>query len=69
MCMMEILGPPPVEVVQIAGKRDKYFNKNYEPKEMINSRGRKRYPNSKDLRSILKNADEGFIKLIEQCIN
>ena len=69
MCMMEILGPPPIEVVQIAGKRDSYFDKNYQPKGMVNSRGRKRYPNSKDIRAILKDADEGFINLIEQCIN
>lgn len=69
MCMIEILGPPPAEVVQIASKRDCYFDKSYQPKESVNSRGRKRYPNTKDLRTILKGADEGLIKLIEECVN
>ena len=68
MCMMEILGAPPVEMVQISSKRDSYFDKNYSPKENPNSRGRKRYPNSKELRNILKGAEEGLIKLIEQCV-
>lgn len=68
MCIIEILGPPPVEVVQIASKRDIYFDKNYCPKEMTNSRGRKRYPKSKEIRNILKGADEGLISLIEQCV-
>jgi len=67
-CMMEILGPPPVEVIQIASKREFYFDKDYNPIEMVNCRGRKRYPNSKDLRTVLKNADEGLVQLIEQCI-
>jgi dual specificity tyrosine-phosphorylation-regulated kinase 2/3/4 len=68
-CMMEILGPPPIEVIQIASKREFYFDKEYNPIEMINSRGRKRYPKSKDLRTVLKGADEGLINLIEQCVN
>jgi dual specificity tyrosine-phosphorylation-regulated kinase 2/3/4 len=67
-CMMEILGPPPVEIIQIASKRDFFFDKEYNPVEMVNSRGRKRYPKSKDLKTVLKGADEGLISLIEQCI-
>lgn len=67
-CMMEILGPPPVEVVQIASKREYYFDKEYNPVEFVNSRGRKRYPNSKDLRTVLREADEGLVQLIEQCV-
>lgn len=68
MCMMEVLGPPPVDMVQIASKRDSYFDKQYKPKEMVNSRGRKRYPNSKDLRTKLVGADDGLVMLIEQCL-
>ena len=69
MCMMELLGPPPIEVVQVASKRDTYFDKAYQPKEMVNSRGRKRYPKSKEIRNVLKGAEEGMIGLIEQCVN
>ena len=69
MCMMEILGVPPVEVIQVASKRDCYFDKSYQLKELVNSRGRKRYPKTKDIRSILKGAEEGLIELIEQCVN
>jgi dual specificity tyrosine-phosphorylation-regulated kinase 2/3/4 len=68
MCMMEILGPPPIEVIQIASKRDFYFEKNYSVKDLVSSRGRKRYPKTKEIRSVLKGADEGLIELIEQCI-
>jgi dual specificity tyrosine-phosphorylation-regulated kinase 2/3/4 len=67
LCIMEVLGIPPLEVLAKSTRLELFFN-NYEPKITPNSRGKKRLPHSKNLDEILLEADEKMINLIKLCL-
>jgi dual specificity tyrosine-phosphorylation-regulated kinase 2/3/4 len=46
----------------------KYFESSGEPKLVANSKGKKRMPNSKDLGTLLRCTDRGFIDFLSRCL-
>ncbi|OMJ75524.1 hypothetical protein SteCoe_25302 [Stentor coeruleus] len=66
-CMIEVLGSPPLKVINKASRRHLYFEVDGRPKIQPNSKGRKRMPNTRPLKEILKGGDDGFKHLISQC--
>ena len=65
--MQEYLGIPPYEVLIRSTRKQLFFDSEYKPKIVPDSKGRIRKPGSKNLRELLKAADERFIRLIECC--
>ena len=66
LCIMEVFGLPPSEVMEKATRLDLFFQGN-EPKTITNSRGKKRIPGSKSIDEILTNAEDGMIDLVKKC--
>ncbi|XP_044917216.1 dual specificity tyrosine-phosphorylation-regulated kinase 4 isoform X4 [Felis catus] len=73
-CIMEVLGLPPTHFIQTASRRQTFFecciskdSKGF-PKNMTNNRGRKRYPDSKDLTMVLKTYDASFLDFLRRCL-
>ncbi|CAH0557160.1 unnamed protein product [Brassicogethes aeneus] len=67
-CLMEVLGPPPDEVIQGATRRRLFFDSRGNPRCITNSKGRKRKPNSKNLSIALRCNDQLFIDFISRCL-
>ena len=55
---MEICGKPPRSVLQIATRKNLFFDSNDEPIAAENSTGKIRLPNQKTLAQILKISDK-----------
>lgn len=68
LCIMEVLGMPPTEILAKATRLGLFFNSINEPKIEPNSRGKKRVPGGKNLDQILKGADEKMVDLIKRCL-
>ncbi|XP_010881813.3 dual specificity tyrosine-phosphorylation-regulated kinase 4 isoform X1 [Esox lucius] len=67
-CIMEVLGMPPNDFVQAASRRRLFFDSKGNPRNITNSKGRKRRPNSKDLVSVLKTTDPLFLDFLRHCL-
>uniref|UniRef100_A0A8C7R698 dual-specificity kinase n=1 Tax=Oncorhynchus mykiss TaxID=8022 RepID=A0A8C7R698_ONCMY len=67
-CIMEVLGMPPKDFVQTASRRRLFFDSKGNPRNITNSKGRKRRPNSKDLASVLKTDDPLFLDFLQHCL-
>ncbi|XP_029810188.1 dual specificity tyrosine-phosphorylation-regulated kinase 4 isoform X1 [Suricata suricatta] len=67
-CIMEVLGLPPTHFIQTSSRRQTFFDSKGFPKNMTNKRGRKRYPDSKDLTMVLKTYDASFLDFLRRCL-
>nr|XP_035938025.1 dual specificity tyrosine-phosphorylation-regulated kinase 4 [Halichoerus grypus] len=67
-CIMEVLGLPPTHFIQTASRRWTFFDSKGFPKNMTNNRGKKRYPDSKDLTMVLKTYDTSFLDFLRRCL-
>uniref|UniRef100_A0A8C8D3U1 dual-specificity kinase n=1 Tax=Oncorhynchus tshawytscha TaxID=74940 RepID=A0A8C8D3U1_ONCTS len=67
-CIMEVLGMPPNDFLSTATRKKHFFDSKGNPRNITNSRGRKRRPNSKDLASVLKTNDPVFLDFIKRCL-
>ncbi|XP_060635546.2 dual specificity tyrosine-phosphorylation-regulated kinase 4 [Anolis sagrei] len=67
-CIMEILGLPPGDFIQTASRKRTFFDSSGTPKNITNSRGKIRSPNSRDLSTILKTYDVSFLDFIKKCL-
>ncbi|XP_072655391.1 dual specificity tyrosine-phosphorylation-regulated kinase 4 isoform X1 [Canis lupus baileyi] len=67
-CIMEVLGLPPTHFIQTASRRQTFFDSKGFPKNMTNNRGKKRYPDSKDLTMVLKTYDTSFLDFLRRCL-
>ena len=52
-CIMEVLGLPPRNMLNVASRRRLFFDSTLAPRMTANSRGRKRRPNTRDLSTAL----------------
>ena len=68
LCIIELIGLPPSDLLEKAAKRSQFFEASGELKTYCNSRGKTRVPASRNLRNVLKGADSGFLNLVEQCL-
>lgn len=67
-CIAEVIGEPPVDLINQGLRSSIYFDLDGRLKPFKNSKGRKRSPATRPLRNILKGADEEFCSLIESCL-
>ncbi|KAJ8391068.1 hypothetical protein AAFF_G00096890 [Aldrovandia affinis] len=67
-CIMEVLGMPPNDFVQTASRKRLFFDSKGNPRNITNSKGRKRRPNSKDMASVLKTSDTQFMDFLRCCL-
>ncbi|MGH0119280.1 UNVERIFIED_CONTAM: hypothetical protein FKN15_026960 [Acipenser sinensis] len=67
-CIMEVLGLPPTEFIQTASRKRLFFDSKGSPRNVTNSKGKKRCPNSKDLASVLKTNDALFLDFLRGCL-
>ncbi|XDA75117.1 hypothetical protein R6Z07F_005342 [Ovis aries] len=67
-CIMEVLGLPPSRFIQTASRRQMFFDSKGFPKNITNNRGKKRYPDSKDLTVLLKTCDTSFLDFLRRCL-
>ncbi|XP_037308142.2 dual specificity tyrosine-phosphorylation-regulated kinase 4 isoform X2 [Pungitius pungitius] len=67
-CIMEVFGMPPNDFVQSAARRRLFFDSKGNPRNITNSKGKKRRPNSKDLSATLKTNDALFLDFIKRCL-
>ncbi len=66
--IMEYIGVPSDNVLEVSRKKSRYFDSNNAPLGIPNSRGKVRLPNTKKFSKFLKGADESFIDLIKKCL-
>ncbi|RHY13473.1 hypothetical protein DYB28_002486 [Aphanomyces astaci] len=66
-CIMEVFDVPPKHMVDKCKRRKNFFNDVGEPTITINSRGRKRRPNSREFRALIKCQDLKFVDLLTKC--
>lgn len=67
-CIMEILGLPPVILLDQATRRRLFFDSKGQPRCITNSKGKKRKPHSKDLSQAIKTNDTNFLDFIRRCL-
>ena len=67
-CIMEVLGLPPRNMLNVASRRRLFFDSTLTPRMTANSRGRKRRPNTRDLSTALQCADETFLSFLTACL-
>ncbi|XP_076325984.1 dual specificity tyrosine-phosphorylation-regulated kinase 4-like isoform X2 [Tachypleus tridentatus] len=68
-CIMEIIGPPPVEVLEVASRRRLFFDSKGNPRNTTNSKGKKRRPGTKTLPLVLGCYEEQFVNFLARCLN
>lgn len=67
-CIMEVFGPPEKHLIDKSTRRQLFFDKSGQPRVTVSSKGRRRRPNSKDLRQVLKCDNEPFLDFISRCL-
>ncbi|XP_078091650.1 dual specificity tyrosine-phosphorylation-regulated kinase 4 [Mustelus asterias] len=67
-CIMEVLGVPPAEIIQTSQRKRLFFDSKGSPKNVTNSKGKKRRPNSKKLAGVLKTNDKVFLDFLKGCL-
>ncbi|KDO24764.1 CMGC/DYRK/DYRK2 protein kinase [Saprolegnia parasitica CBS 223.65] len=67
-CIMEVLDVPPSAMVATCKRRKNFFDDAGDPLQLVNSRGRKRRPKSRELRALLKNPDGKMVDFVARCL-
>jgi len=80
LCIMEVKGIPPRSMIMQSSRRKMFFNDEYLPVRKENSRGKVRVPGSKNLRSMILEAQmkqaapvdsamtNDFVDFLEKCL-
>ncbi|CAG9335412.1 DYRK4_2 [Blepharisma stoltei] len=68
LCIMEVKGLPPEELMEQATRKNLFFEE-MNPKIVPNSRGKKRFPGTRTLEEKAKSSDEVFLGFIERCLD
>jgi dual specificity tyrosine-phosphorylation-regulated kinase 2/3/4 len=63
--IMEVKGVPPRSVLARATRRRVFFDDDYQPILVPNSKGKLRTPNGKNLTNLLSNIDPDFVDFID----
>ena len=67
-CIMEVFGPPEKHLIEKSSRKKLFFDSMGKPRLTVSSKGRRRRPNSKELRQVLKCDDEAFLDFITKCL-
>ena len=66
--IMEYLDIPPMDIINISRKKNLFFDKNYFPFQIPNSKGKIRKPNTKSFKEFLSGSNDIFIDFIKKCL-
>jgi len=66
--MMEIKGVPPRSVLARATRRKVFFDDDYQPILVPNSKGKVRIPQTKSLTTLMSCSDPDFVDFIDKCV-
>lgn len=66
---MEMLGEPPLDVLKKSSRAHLFFDPDGNPIIKANSRGKKRYPGTKNMATFLNCADFTFLEFIGKCLD
>lgn len=67
-CIMEIKGIPPPELMVQATRSKLFFNEDGTAKIVPNSRGKRRFPNTRKLDEKVKTTDKVFLDFVDMCL-
>ena len=67
-CIMEVLGLPPKNMLDLATRKKLFFDDDDHPKLVVNSRNKRRRPGNKTLADALRCTDTLFISFLEGCL-
>jgi len=67
-CIMEVMGLPPTRMLEQGTRKKMFFDTSNVPRIVPNSRGKKRWPSSKDLASALRTTDMKFVEFLAGCL-
>ncbi|KPI98510.1 Dual specificity tyrosine-phosphorylation-regulated kinase 2 [Papilio xuthus] len=67
-CIMEVLGPPPPDLLLHATRKRLFFDSKGCPRTVTNSKGRKRRPGSRALSAAVRTDDPAFLHFIHRCL-
>ena len=68
LCIMEVMGLPPQSLLDVSTRKKLFFEADYSPKIVPNSRGKKRLPSTKTLQGVVQCPDPYFIDLVSKCL-
>ncbi|CAG5107131.1 Oidioi.mRNA.OKI2018_I69.chr1.g3161.t1.cds [Oikopleura dioica] len=66
-CIMEVFSTPPPDLLEKATRRKVFFDSKGQPRSLVNSRGKKRKPNSKSLAYMMGTEDKDFLDFLSNC--
>ena len=69
LCIMEIMGVPPPEMISRAPRAKHFFTPEGEPKIVPNTKGRIRTPGTKKLGHVLRCEDPVFLSFLRGCLH
>ncbi|CAG9333679.1 POM1_5 [Blepharisma stoltei] len=69
LCIMEIRGLPPAKILEISTRKSLFFDNDDKPKIASNSKGRVRYPATKNLVEKMRCSDNQFVDLVDKCLS
>ena len=67
-CIMEVKGLPSMDLLDQSSRKKMFFDSDNRPKIVPNSRGKKHYPATKSLDSLLKGTEAGFLPFIQSTL-
>ncbi|XP_047042223.1 dual specificity tyrosine-phosphorylation-regulated kinase 2-like [Helicoverpa zea] len=67
-CIMELLGPPPPDLLLHATRKRLFFDSKGAPRSITNSKGRKRRPGTRTLTTIVRSDDPAFLHFLHRCL-
>jgi dual specificity tyrosine-phosphorylation-regulated kinase 2/3/4 len=67
-CIMEIIGTPPLAVLEASTRRRLFFDSKGNPRNTTNSKGKKRKPGAKPLNQALNCNDNEFVDFLSRCL-
>lgn len=67
-CIMELLGAPPLSLVDRGSRKKLFFDSHGSPRVFPNSKGKKRRPGAKSLAGVLRSPDPAFLDFIARCL-
>ncbi len=66
LCIMEVQGLPPAEVLEASTRKKMFFELTGEPKIIANRRGKKRFPSTRPLQDALRCQDDLFMDFLRR---
>jgi len=67
-CIMELFGTPPSRILKQSTRRKQFFDRDGNPRIVPNSRGKKRYPDTKSLQQAVGCNDKNFLSFLRGCL-